>query len=179
MNCTGMSTGMNGQEPRTIYDSFSKILSISDERVHIKINSIDYNRSVSDGPGIRTVVYLQGCTHYCDGCHNVTTWDSDLGKNYDIQEIAQELKKNSYNNKITISGGEPLFQKDAVIALVKELKDCDLCLYTGSNLDEVPEEILPYLHYIKVGKYKKELRCTTIPFIGSSNQTFINLKEGQ
>lgn len=174
-----MSTGMNGQDSRNLFNSNSKIQPMHDESVIIKINSIYYNRSVSDGPGIRTVVYLQGCTHYCDGCHNLTTWDPDHGQDYNIQELARELQENTFNKKITISGGEPFFQKEAVIALVKELKDCDLCLYTGSNLDEVPEEILPYLHYIKVGKYKKELRCTTIPFIGSSNQTFINLKEGQ
>jgi len=144
--------------------------------LHIYINSIDYNRSISDGPGIRTVVYLQGCTLHCKGCHNKSTWDTNCGLKYDVTELAYELKEKSLNHKITISGGEPFFQKEAVIALIKELEGCDLCLYTSSNYDEVPIEILPYLHYLKVGKYKQELRCTTLPYIGSSNQKFIDLK---
>jgi len=143
--------------------------------LYIYINSIDYNRSISDGPGIRTVVYVQGCTLHCEGCHNKSTWDTNCGPKYDIVELAYELKEKSLNHKITISGGEPLFQKEAVISLIKELEGCDLCLYTSNNFDEVPKEILPYLHYLKVGKYKQELRCTTIPYIGSRNQKFIDL----
>jgi anaerobic ribonucleoside-triphosphate reductase activating protein len=149
------------------------------DEVYIYVNSIDYNRSISDGPGIRTVVYLQGCILHCDGCHNKNTWDTNCGLKYDVRELAQELKEKNINKKITLSGGEPLFQKDAVIALIQELQDFDLCLYTGSNLDEVPLEILPYLHYIKVGRFKQELRCTTIPYIGSSNQKFIDLRKGE
>jgi anaerobic ribonucleoside-triphosphate reductase activating protein len=82
------------------------------------------------------------------------------------------------NKKITITGGEPFFQEKAVLELVKVLDGMDICVYTGSSLHEVPKEILPYLHYIKVGKYKKELKCTTKPFIGSTNQEFIELKNG-
>ena len=80
------------------------------------------------------------------------------------------------NWHMSLFRGKPFFQKEAVIALIKELEGCDLCLYTSSNYDEVPIEILPYLHYLKVGKYKQEFRCTTLPYIGSSNQKFIDLK---
>ena len=145
--------------------------------MQIYVNSIVYNKSISDGPGIRSVVYLQGCTRHCQGCHNKSTWATNCGLKYDVAKLAQELKENTLNQKITISGGEPLFQKKAVISLIKELKECNLCLYTSHNYDEVPIEILPYLNYLKVGKYEQKFRCTTIPYIGSTNQKFIELNK--
>lgn len=145
----------------------------------IKISSIDYKGSFVDGPGVRCVIYLQGCEIKCDGCHNFSTWDINCGKFYEVKDLVKEIKTKIKNNKITISGGEPFFQKEATVELVKELKGYDLCIYTGSNYDEVPKEILSYLHYLKVGKFKKELRTTTSPFIGSTNQKFLTLKDGE
>ena len=55
------------------------------------------------------------------------------------------------------------------------IKDWDICLYTGRNLEDVPKNILKYLKYIKVGHFIEELKTTKIPFIGSSNQKFIVL----
>lgn len=143
--------------------------------MEIRINAINYNGSLVDGPGLRTVVFLQGCNIKCNGCHNEITWDENCGILRDVNELANELILNVKNKKITISGGEPLFQEKAVLELVRLLKGMDICLYTGSNLEEVPKEILPFLRYIKVGKYKKELKCSTKPYIGSTNQKFIDL----
>ena len=57
-------------------------------------------------------------------------------------------------------------QKEALLDLLKELKDFDLCLYTGHELNEVPQEILNYLKYIKVGPVVQKLKKTTKQFIG-------------
>jgi len=146
--------------------------------MNIKINSINYKGLLVNGPGVRVLVFLQGCNIKCEGCHNQSTWDKDCGIEYDVGALADELNAKVRNKKVTITGGEPFFQTEAVIELTRCLYEYnfDICLYTGSNFDEVPQEILPYLRYIKVGKYKKHLRCATRPYIGSTNQEFIDLR---
>jgi anaerobic ribonucleoside-triphosphate reductase activating protein len=143
------------------------------------INSIDYTGSIVDGPGIRTVLFIQGCNKKCDGCHNPNTWDIKKGRKIHIENLISKLRSNVINKKLTISGGEPLLQYPAVLELVKGLIDFDIALYTGFEFEKVPRELFTYLNYIKVGKYVKEQRCTTIPFIGSTNQRFIDLNEGK
>lgn len=142
----------------------------------IRINSIMENPSLCDGVGYRTVVFLQGCNFHCPGCHNQSTWDVNGGKEIEIDELAQILKKKAFNKKITISGGEPLLQKEKLILLFDKLKDFDICLYTGYSLNEIPEEILKSLRFVKVGRFKKELWTSTKPYVGSINQDFIEVK---
>ena len=142
----------------------------------IVINSIDYSGSIVDGPGIRTVLFVQGCKRKCEDCHNPSTWDIDKGKKFDIEDIVEDLRKKCLNKKLTISGGEPLLQYPAILELVKSLDDFNIILYTGFEFDYVPKDILHYLEYIKVGKYIKEKRSTIIPFMGSNNQKFIELR---
>jgi anaerobic ribonucleoside-triphosphate reductase activating protein len=144
----------------------------------IIINSIDYSGSIADGPGIRTVLYIQGCEQRCSGCHNKSTWDINKGRTVDIKCLIDELRTKVYNKKLTISGGEPLLQYSAVFELIKNLTDFDIVLYTGFEYEDVPKEILSYINYIKVGKYIQENRCTTISYIGSTNQKFIDLRGG-
>lgn len=145
--------------------------------MNISLNSINIKTSLVDGPGIRGVLFLQGCDFKCEGCHNAKTWDINAGKMYDVLELVNILEKNIPNKKITISGGEPLLQKESLLYLLENIKDWDICLYTGYSFDEVPKSILYYLKYIKVGKYNKKLKTTTVPFIGSINQYFIYLKD--
>jgi anaerobic ribonucleoside-triphosphate reductase activating protein len=149
------------------------------ERNFLYYNSISNNYSVVDGPGNRIVLYLQGCLHHCDGCHNKGTWDLKSGLMSSIKDITNELIRLSSNKKVTISGGEPLLQSVALEKLLKSLKEFDLCLYTGFEELNIPKSILYLLQYIKVGKYKKDLHTSEIKYIGSTNQKFINLKEGK
>ena len=144
----------------------------------IKINSIDYRGSIVDGPGIRTVLYLQGCDLHCEGCHNPSTWNINNGKKVTIDSLVEEIVNKSMTKKITISGGEPLLQAKSVLELSKKLKskNFNITLYTGYELEDVSNELLEYLDYIKVGRYEKDKRCTTVDYIGSTNQRFINLK---
>lgn len=142
----------------------------------IVLNSINYSGSVVDGPGIRTVLFVQGCEMRCPGCHNFSTWDMRNGKTVDTEELIADLRTKSLNKKLTISGGEPLLQYQAVHELVRGLADFDIALYTGFELEQVPKEIMKHLRYIKVGKYIQEKRSTIMPYVGSSNQEFIDLK---
>ena len=133
---------------------------------NLRINSIMNNPSLCDGYGYRTVLFLQGCNLRCPGCQNPSTWDINKGTLIDVKELADILRIKCINKKLTISGGEPLLQTESLLELLEELKDFDLCLYTGHELDEVPQEILRYLKYIKVGSFKNELKTTLKPFVG-------------
>ena len=137
------------------------------------------NPSLCDGYGYRTVVFLQGCNLRCPGCQNPSTWDINKGISVDVKDLAHHLREKCLNKKLTISGGEPLLQAEALKELLEELKDFDLCLYTGHELNEVPQEILCYLKYIKVGSFKKELKTSMKPFVGSTNQEFLEVKHNE
>ena len=139
---------------------------------YLYVNSIMRNPSLCDGIGYRTVLFLQGCDLHCKGCQNPSTWDITKGKINDVKELSRTLRSRCFNKELTITGGEPLMQKEALLDLLKELKDFDLCLYTGHELNEVPQEILNYLKYIKVGPFVQKLKTTTKPFVGSKNQEF-------
>ena len=142
---------------------------------YIYINSIMKNPSLCDGIGYRTVLFLQGCDLHCKDCQNKSTWELTKGIKKDVKALAQELREKCFHKELTISGGEPLMQAEALQELLEELKDFDLCLYTGHELNEVPQSILTYLKYIKVGRFVQELRTTTKPFVGSSNQRFMEV----
>lgn len=145
----------------------------------IRINYIDFHGSVADGPGVRSVLYLQGCIRRCKGCHNPQTWDMLGGRLYDTNELAQLIVSRSPVRRITISGGEPLLQKAAVEHLIFLLKKIhfDIALYTGEELEDVPAELLDQLDYIKTGAFILSEKCTEVPYIGSTNQKFICLRQ--
>lgn len=144
----------------------------------IRLHGVDYRGSVCDGPGIRSVIFFQGCMRRCPGCHNPTTWDLDGG--YDIEEtsLLSELDRCSPTKRVTISGGEPLLQQDAVEMLVGLLKQegYDVALYTGFAKQEIRPTILAMLDYVKTGEYVEALHTTVIPYVGSKNQIFEALK---
>ena len=144
----------------------------------MRINSIRYNNSVVDGPGIRTVLFMQGCDLHCKGCQNRSTWDIEKGKKVDIDELVNELNKKVFNKKITISGGEPLMQKEALIELVTKLNDLgfDIALYTGHQKEDVPSILLDKVKYLKTGNFIQDLKTTVKPFVGSENQVFEEVK---
>ena len=147
----------------------------------MRINSIRYNNSVVDGPGIRTVLFLQGCNIHCKGCQDKSTWDINKGKEIGIDDLVQELIKKVFNKKITISGGEPLLQKDELVKLIDRLGEegFDIALYTGHTREDVPYEIIRKVKYLKTGNFIQELRTTIKPFVGSENQIFEEVKNNE
>ena len=79
-----------------------------------------------DGPGVRFVVFMQGCPMRCKYCHNPDTWDFTGGKEYSTIDVFNQIMKyKNYIKKggVTISGGEPLAQIDFVIELFTKLKE--------------------------------------------------------
>lgn len=142
----------------------------------IVINSIRYDNSLVDGPGIRTDLFLQGCDIHCHGCQNKSTWDITKGIEIDIDYLVSELKNNMKNKKITITGGEPLYQKEALIELINKLDGFDIALYTGHQESDVPDEIKSKIKYLKCGPFIEKLKTTIKPYVGSLNQTFKEVK---
>lgn len=103
-----------------------------------------------DGPGIRFIIFMQGCTLKCKYCQNRDTWDINGGEEYEVDEILNKILK--YKNYITpgggvtISGGEPLLQSSFIIELFKKLKKENIhtCIDTSGNValtDEIKELI--------------------------------------
>lgn len=90
------------------------------------IHSIE-TAGMVDGPGVRYVIFLQGCLLRCKFCHNADTWELHSGKEVSVEELLSDIEeylpyyKNS-GGGVTISGGEPLLQIDFIIELFKELK---------------------------------------------------------
>ena len=110
---------------------------MDNENVTGKIHSFESLGAV-DGPGIRFVVFMQGCHLKCKYCQNRDTWDINTGNSYSVKEVVEKiLRYKNYilasNGGVTLSGGEPLLQQDFVIALFRELKKQNIstCLDTS------------------------------------------------
>lgn len=136
--------------------------------------------SCDDGPGIRTVLFLQGCSKKCRDCHNIAINKKGEGTLVVVEELVEMITNQCKNRKLTISGGEPLEQLSPLLHLLSELKqrNFNLCIYTGWELEQVPPEVLALLDYIKVGDFRKELSHEPLCFVGSSNQKMYQLKNG-
>lgn len=115
----------------------------------IYINSIE-TMGLVDGPGIRYVVFMQGCPLRCIYCHNPETWKlNDYNKAYEVDKLIEDiLKYKNYfknNGGVTFSGGEPLFQKEALLEALKLCKKHNIhtCIDTAGSIRGF-EEILNY-----------------------------------
>lgn len=148
------------------------------------IRLIGYNPcSVTDGEGLREVVYVAFCTHKCVGCQNEKYW-TDEGEEYLIDYVVEKLYKNPLTN-ITISGGDGLtIQYKNTLELCKRLKQKgkkNIWLYTGYTFEQLFElgkdEILNYIDCLVDDKFEIENRDTRLKFKGSTNQRCIDVKK--
>lgn len=92
-----------------------------------RIHSIESCGTV-DGPGIRFVVFMQGCPLRCQFCHNPDTWDTDKGTKYTAEQLMSEIiKYKSYmafsGGGVTFTGGEPLLQADFILEVSKKCRE--------------------------------------------------------
>lgn len=117
-----------------------------------RIHSIESFGTV-DGPGIRFVIFMQGCTLKCKYCHNRDTWETNAGKKITIDELVKEIQNyrtyiESSGGGVTVSGGEPLVQAEFVTELFKKLKELGIhtALDTAGSLPLSPaiKELLKY-----------------------------------
>jgi anaerobic ribonucleoside-triphosphate reductase activating protein len=82
--------------------------------------------SIVDGPGIRMVIFAQGCPHRCKGCHNPETHDFEGGYLMSLEDIVQLPSRNPLLDGVTFSGGEPFSQAKAFSMLGRRFKDLGL-----------------------------------------------------
>lgn len=135
--------------------------------------------SIVDGIGLRTVFWFQGCNHHCKNCHNPDTWDFDKGFIVDTDELVQFYRRQSLQAGITISGGDPFYQPNALLDLLIKLQDVNIWIYTGFTYEYIFDHFNQYLQYIDVlvdGLYIDKLRDLSLYFKGSSNQRVIDVQ---
>ena len=145
--------------------------------------------SIVDGPGIRFAVFVQGCPHHCEGCHNPQTWGFEGGELADTDELFEKIKRDPLLDGVTFSGGEPFCQCGALIALADRLRaECpklNIISYTGFTFEELLEkntpengysELLKRLDGLVDGPFMLDKRSLELKFMGSSNQRFLDVK---
>ena len=128
----------------------------------------------ADGPGIRFVVFMQGCNLRCGCCHNPDTWECGVGKEYTPQEVVDTVERyKSYFGKdggITVSSGEPLLQAQFVreLFIICKNKDINTCLDTSGSvindevlsLLDVCDRVLLDIKYTDNESYTKYVGCS-------------------
>ena len=155
------------------------------------MSNMRYNKirkmDVSNGPGVRVSIFMQGCTFNCKSCFNPETHDFNGGKEFTDDTINRvlELCSKEYIVGLSILGGEPLNPKniDGSTKLARIFKekypDKTLWIWSGYLFDEYlkDKEILNYVDVLVDGLFKEELSNPTLKWRGSSNQRVIDVKK--
>lgn len=147
--------------------------------------------SVVDGPGLRIVVFTQGCPHNCQGCHNTDTHDPNGGYGAEVagvfSTIAASARRNKLIRGVTFSGGEPFYQSCALASLSLMVKGLNLNIitYTGYTLealvgmgqsDVCVQDLLENTDILIDGPYLEKERDLLLAYRGSRNQRILNVK---
>lgn len=149
-----------------------------------------------NGDGLRVVLFLSGCNHHCENCHNIETWDECSGYPLTSEacaDIIAELKKD-YISGITFSGGDPLHPNnvDLVNSLIAYIRthfpDKTIWLYTGYTLEDIYRSaddscsetmkrlnIVMSVDVLVDGKFEQALADVNYPWAGSTNQRIIDI----
>ena len=94
--------------------------------------------SIVDGPGLRFVLFTQGCPHHCPGCHNPESHALDGGYEVTAEKVLEEFKKNPLLKGITLSGGDPILQAGELVGICWEVHAMgkDVMTYTGYTYED-------------------------------------------
>lgn len=148
---------------------------------------------IANGIGVRTVLFVSGCTHHCKGCFQPETWDFSYGEPYTEateKEIVDSLRP-SYVNGLTLLGGEPFEPQNqrVLVGLLrrvrKELPEKTIWSFSGYTWEEltgesrarceVTDEMLSMLDVLVDGEFVEEKRNISLRFRGSENQRLIDV----
>lgn len=153
----------------------------------IRISSPLTFDSIVDGPGLRMVIWTQGCIHNCKGCHNPQTHTLNEGYEVDTEEVIDKIKSLKLQKGITLSGGEPFLQPEALEKVAKEAKSkgLDVWAYTGFTFEQLLDKnnesyfknlnLLRNVDVLVDGKFIEEKKDISLKFRGSSNQRIIDV----
>ncbi|GGG13662.1 anaerobic ribonucleoside-triphosphate reductase-activating protein [Paenibacillus albidus] len=149
-----------------------------------------YPESINEGEGLRAVLFLSGCRHRCPGCFNPETWNFNYGELFTLErrrEIIAEIAGNPLLDGLTLAGGDPFFSAAEAVEFIHELRaelpDFPIWIYSGYTYEELtaapgsPEwMLLAECQVLIDGRFVEELKDTTLPYRGSSNQRIIDIK---
>lgn len=153
-----------------------------------KINLLNtYEETIADGEGIRYSIYLAGCRHACPECHNRESWNPNAGIPFTdeiLQSIINNINANPLLDGITLSGGDPFFNPEALLTILKILKEKtgqNIWCYTGYTYEELLEDpimkaCLVYIDTLVDGRFEITKFNPRLLFRGSSNQRLVYLK---
>ena len=148
-----------------------------------------------NGDGLRTVLWVSGCSHHCKGCQNPITWDPHVGVEFDEkakEELFEKLEPD-YISGLTLSGGDPLFEynlqeiQKLIIEVRNKFPEKTIWLYTGyeivdlyknrnrSAIDALRWDIVTRLDVLCEGKFVEELKDVNYPWVGSTNQMVVDI----
>jgi len=145
------------------------------------------DNSLVNGDGIRSVIFVSGCMHNCESCHNEFMQDFNYGDITSIHDIVQRIKNNMPIIKgVTFSGGEPFESAVALSKLSEQIRDLGLNIwcYSGYTFEEIihsgDSDKLKLLRLIDVlidGKFDETLKAGASKYTGSSNQRIIDAQK--
>lgn len=148
-----------------------------------KIRKMD----ISNGPGVRVSVFMQGCVFNCKNCFNPETHDFNSGNDFTDETIEKilDLCKNDYIVGLSILGGEPLHPKniEGSTNLAKKFKETypnkNIWVWSGYLFEEYlkDKEIINYIDVLVDGQYNDDLHSPILKWKGSSNQRVIDIKK--
>lgn len=137
-----------------------------------------------NGDGLRTVLWVAGCSHHCEQCHNPETWNPNGGIEFDdnaMNELIEKLSK-SWCSGLTLSGGDPLHEDNraTVLEICKRVKSMfpkkTIWLYTGYEWENVKHlEIMQYISVLVDGKFDIMRADINYRWAGSTNQRVIDV----
>jgi anaerobic ribonucleoside-triphosphate reductase activating protein len=141
--------------------------------------------SIVDGPGFRFTVFVQGCPHHCPGCQNPQTHDPAGGEDCDVETIMTEFRKNPLLQGVTLSGGEPMDQAEALLPLARAVRAMgkDVMAFSGYTYEELLEkgkrepavlDLLRECFLLVDGRFVMAQRDLSLLFRGSRNQRLID-----
>ena len=142
---------------------------------------------ISNGPGVRVSVFMQGCEFHCKNCFNPETWSFEKGKNFTqgtIDEVL-DLCNQDYIKGLSILGGEPMHPRniEGTTKLAKAFKEKypnkNLWVWSGFKFDEdlKDKEVMKYVDVLVDGRYVDEKHDPTLKWRGSSNQRVIDVQK--
>ena len=141
---------------------------------------------ISNGPGVRVSIFMQGCVFHCKNCFNPETWDFNNGKEFNDEVINHvlDLCNQSYIKGLSILGGEPMHPKniEGTTKLAKAFKERfpekNLWCWSGYSFEELKDkEILKYADVLVDGRYVDDLHNPLLKWRGSSNQRVIDVQK--
>lgn len=148
--------------------------------------SIIEDYSIDNGPGVRVVLWTQGCPHMCKGCHNPHTWKEGGGERFTDKERDYVMEKlDEYLEKdFSVLGGEPLapYNREGVTALLGYIKkyrpQTNVWLWTGYLWEEIEHlEVMEHVDVLVDGPFKMQEWEDSLFWKGSRNQRVIDVQE--